>query len=130
MSALLPLQTGVLALLAADATVTALATGGVHDHVPEGTRYPYIVMGGKSEDPIAMLSRRDGVRGTITLDIWSDYRGDREALLILAAVRAALDDKVITMTPYGSGRLRFEFATTLRDEGLRHAPVRYRVAAV
>lgn len=100
----------------------------VHDHVPPGTQCPYIAIG---ED--TAIDRGDktnpGQETTITLHIWSEYRGRREVKQIMAAIYDALHERDLTVSGQNVVLLRFDFSETFLDpDGLTmHGVVRYRI---
>ncbi|MER2519734.1 MAG: DUF3168 domain-containing protein [Bdellovibrionales bacterium] len=84
-------QEAVYAALAGDAGVQASlgSPPRLYDHVPEDASFPYIAFG------VAHIAPDDSKMGsafehTLTLDIFSRYRGAKEAKEILQAVYAAL----------------------------------------
>ncbi|MGH3780701.1 MAG: DUF3168 domain-containing protein [Pseudonocardiaceae bacterium] len=81
------LQEAVYALLTADATLSALITG-VFDEVTTTARPPYIVLADVMEQA-SEAHDRSGVDLTLTIDIWSTYRGYKEC--------AAINDEVLRL---------------------------------
>ena len=125
MTALLPLQAAIVTALKAHAPLMAVVTG-IHDgQAPQGAAAPYIVVGSATEVPGPTFGR--AWSDTLTLHIWSDYAGRKEALEILDLMDAALAS-VLVISGHTSAKLRREFAEVLIDpDGLRHVPARYRV---
>lgn len=126
MSALWPLQKALATRLKANAPLMARVSG-VHDgEAPQGAALPYIVIGGPTEFPSGVLGPQ-GFSDTLTVHIWSGYQGRKEALEIAALMDAALVEP-LTLEGHTAARLRPEFRTVLvEDDGVRHAPVRYRI---
>lgn len=126
-SALWPIQQAVFNTLSNDATLANLVTG-VFDDAPENQAYPYVVIGDGTEIPFRTFGR-DGSDTTITLHIWSDYGGYREALQILNQVNSLLDGQAIAVAGYDQVYLLYEQGDPMRDPGgiLRHIPARYRM---
>jgi hypothetical protein len=125
-SALWPLQKAIVQRLKADAALMGRVSG-IHDgEVPQGAAaLPYVVIGAPTEAPAGVLGPR-GWSDTLTLHVWSGYDGRKEALEIVALIDAALASP-LTLDGHTSARLRQEFLTVLvEDDGVRHAPVRYR----
>lgn len=89
MSAAEALQKAVYGLLSDSDGATAVAGCEVYDEVPEGAAFPYVVLGEFDElrdDAHTEL----GALVTITLHVWSRYRGYRETARCLDAVQATL----------------------------------------
>lgn len=114
--------------LLATGGVTALVGTRVHDgEAPAGTARPYIVVADPTAVPGEVLGRA-GRRATVTVHVWSEYRGSTQALGIADAVEAALTGTALTVTGYATTRLRLEFATVLvESETERHAVLRFGV---
>ena len=127
----LPVQAAmVTALRAASAVTSQLAGGaaGVLDDVEAGTPYPYISLGeatGRRWD----TKTEDGMDQQVTVHIWSQYRGLKQAKEIMAAVVGALDGQGLTVTGHDLVEIRLEFSQVLLDpDGLtRHGVQRFRV---
>lgn len=121
------IQAAVYALLSADATLDALITG-VFDEVPEGTAYPYVVIGEAMELP-ANAHDRYGHETTVTLHVWSDARGFTEAKQIASRLVTLLDHQPLSVSDHHHVVTRYEFSQALRDPEprLRHVPIRFRV---
>jgi hypothetical protein len=126
-TAALPLQVAVREKLLAD-TALMDAIHGVHDEVPENAPYPYVVIGDVTEVP-ADAHDRQGLTTTITLHIWSKYRGFKQALEILGHLDRVLDRKPLTVAGFEDVSIAREWHQTLRDPDpqYRHIPVRFRV---
>ncbi len=85
-------QTGVFAHLAATSAITALlagGAGGVLDHVPAGTAFPYVVLGETRSLPLDS-QRVSGNDVTLTLHTYSRGSGMQQARRIMAAIYDAL----------------------------------------
>lgn len=67
---------------------TEIATP-VYDHVPEGSPYPYVVIGDEAAGKLDTLTDDHSER-FITLTVFSDYEGQKEVKQILQALRDAL----------------------------------------
>lgn len=123
-----PIQEAVYDVLSADATLAALITG-VFDEVPEGTAYPYVVIGEALEQP-DNAHDRFGRQTVETLHVWSDHRGFSDATSIASRVIALLDHQPLTIAGRHHVVTRYEFSQALRDPdkpGLRHIPIRFRI---
>ncbi len=133
-TALGALQAAVYAKLTADTgaggllSTSAPKIAGVYDDLPEGQAFPYIVIGDAIEAPWSTMGR-DGDEGVITLHIWSQARGFREALMVLDRVNELLDGGALDVGGYSHVATMYESSETLRDpDGVtRHVVARYRV---
>lgn len=128
-SAFWPLQQAVYQRLTSDAALMARVKG-VFDSVPSGQSMPYITIGDATGSPY----RAFGVYGeecTLTLHIWSDYKGFKETGEILAELDRLLADTSFEVTGWGTASSFYDFSETLREGDdtleLRHVPVRYRI---
>lgn len=89
------IQSAIYAALTGDAALMALATGGIRDDVPQAddagdaVDYPYVVIGEDSATPFDTDSSV-GAEATITLHVWSRYRGRKEVKAIQGAIYRAL----------------------------------------
>lgn len=120
-------QEAIYGVLSGDATLGALITG-VFDHVPEGTAYPYVVIGEALETPDDSHDRT-GRHTVETLHIWSDHRGFSQLGAIAARVVALLDHQPLTVAGHHHVVTRYEFGQQLNDPDphLRHTVLRFRV---
>lgn len=87
-------QAGIFARLTGTGAVTGLLAGGaagVLDHVPEGTAFPYVVIGEATSNPLDSQGS-SGNDVTVTIHTYSRGIGMKEAKSIMAAVDAALHD--------------------------------------
>lgn len=129
MSAMWPVQVAMVTALKAAAGIKALVgdPARVYDgQAPQGAAMPYIVVGDHTEVPSNVLGGL-GWSDTITCHVFSRYAGTKEALQGVAAMDAALAGP-LTISGHGAARLKPEFGTVLVEEdGVRHAPRRYRV---
>jgi hypothetical protein len=121
-AASLALQGAVYSALA-----TALAPVKVYDDPPQGSAYPYVVIG---DDACADASTKtdEGEDIDLTIHVWSRYRGKKEAKEILAAIKDALHDQPLSATGWGLVMARFEFSSVFPDpDGLTmHGVSRFR----
>ncbi|QVQ55060.1 DUF3168 domain-containing protein [Spiractinospora alimapuensis] len=116
-------------LTAEDAALGA----AVYDYVPEkdAASWPYVTLGEAIETP-ANSHSFIGRDTTITVHVWSRYRGFAEANAVANRVTALLDHRPAELD-VGDGQyvtsLRFEFGQTLRDEDpeVRHVVARFRI---
>lgn len=125
--ALWPLQQAVYSKLTADAPLMALVTG-VFDYVPQTQAQPYVTIGSTTEVPSDAHNQR-GLTSTMTLHVWSKYRGFKQAAEILAAMDAVLDRQPLAVAGYRDVSLAHQQHQELRDPDpeIRHIAVTYRV---
>ena len=103
------------------------AITGVFDDVPEGTAYPYIVVGEESSNNISTKSL-DMHEHTLTIHTWSQYRGLKEIKVIMKQIYDNLNDVSLNVTGGQAVNMKQEFLTTLVDaDGItRHGIMRFR----
>lgn len=124
-----PVQAAIYGVLAGEPALTALlADGGssVFDHVPQGSAFPYIVLGESAGAPLETQTG-GGCDTTIDIHAYSRTLGMKEAKAIMAAIADALHGQDFAVTGH---RLVFCRLTsqTLRQEGeTRHATLRFRI---
>ena len=112
-----------------DATITgaSVADVPVYDDIPEGTSEPYINIG--EETAINDGTKTvDAVEHTLTIHVWSEYRGRYEIKHIMEQVYQNLHNAAITVSGASLVNIRQEFATTLEEpDGItRHGVMRFR----
>jgi len=82
------IQTAVFARLSSDTNLTALladGAGGVRDHVPPATAFPYLVIGETRSKPMDMVGY-SGYESYLTIHVYSRSAGMNETRQIMAAV--------------------------------------------
>jgi hypothetical protein len=122
------LQKALFTALTSNAPLLALLGGPkVYDDVPRQAALPYVTFG--------QSTLRDWSTGTeagfehlLTLHVWSQVHGDREAHQIMAAIRDCLHDVPLSVAAHTLINLRFEFSDLIRDADgeTAHGIVRYR----
>ena len=134
MSATRLIQTAIYALLTADATLMGLATGGVHNDVPEGQAYPHVLISKASETPrhtFGTATTGLGWNNVIRIHVYSRYQGDIEALTIHDRIVSLLNFQPLTVTGYGSVSTEYEAMRVLVEDidkiETRHLVGEYRV---
>lgn len=122
-----PLQQAVFSTLDGSVTGIDSASVSVFDDVPEGTTYPYVVLGEETASNFGSKSL-DGVEHTLTLHVWSQYRGRREIKEIMQSVYSLLHNTAITVSGASLVNIRQEFNNTLMEnDGItRHGVMRFR----
>ena len=92
------LQQSIFAKLTADATLLALlGAPRVYDDVPQGADLPYLTFGQSTARDWSTGSD-DGNEHILTLHVWSQANGKRQAHEIMGAVRTALHDQPLTLS--------------------------------
>jgi hypothetical protein len=129
MNATLALQTALRARLLASPAVTALlGPAAVFDDVPQGTSCPYVHLGDIETRDWSTQTRR-GHEHIVSLHVWSDYRGRKQALDIIEAVDGALEGATLALAGHVLVSLSTIFWTVLHElgNGLYHGIMRLRV---
>lgn len=93
------LQAAIYSKLTGDTTLMGLVTNRVYDDVPESTAFPFVEFGDTSDDADNTFSK-NGRRATVSVDVWSRYRGNKEALSILDRIGLVLERVALTVTGY------------------------------
>lgn len=124
--ALFNAQTALYNALAASTALQALIGSPVrlYDHVPPGAAFPYMAFGAISVHSFDTKTEI-GFEQIITLDIWSRYRGSKEAKDILQATYDALHRATLSVS--GEVFLMSEFHSA--DLMLESDGITYRAAA-
>lgn len=120
------LASAIYGRLTGDATLMGIVEG-VYDDVPQDTAYPYVVVG--EETTInAGTKTKDGVEYTLTIHVWSRYRGLKQAKQIMERIYELLHNYDLTVSGASLVNLRQEFSATFVDaDGLtRHGVIRFR----
>ena len=121
------LQKAIFTVLSGNTTGLSGVNVSVFDDVPEGTAYPYVVIG---EETAAENGTKtlDGQEYTLTIHVWSQYRGRREIKEIMGSVYENLHNTDITVSGASLVNIRQEFDTTLAEnDGItRHGVMRFR----
>ena len=121
------LQTAIYNTLTNDSNLTNTLGTSVYDDVPEGSSFPYIQIG---QDTINEYGTKDldGADTSLTLHIWSQYKGAMQTKNIMDRLHSLLHDSNISVTGFNLINLRFEFGDILRDpDGVtRHGIIRFR----
>jgi hypothetical protein len=121
------LQKAIFAQLDGSIVGLSAANISVFDDVPENTSYPYVVIGEETATNNGSKDL-DGLEYTLTVHVWSNYRGRREIKEIMQSVYENLHDTAITVTGASLVNVRQEFNTTLAEnDGItRHGVMRFR----
>lgn len=122
-----PVQVAVRAKLIADPQLMSVASG-VFDHVDGDATFPYLTVGEATEVPDDAHDHQ-GVAMTVTIHIWSKYKGFSEAATILGHVDRIIDRQPLAVDGFSDVSIAREFHQSLRDPDpqIRHIPVRFRI---
>ena len=121
------LQKAIFTALDGNVTGIDSASVSVYDDVPENTAYPYVILGEETSANSGTKSL-DAIEHTLTLHVWSQYRGRREIKEIMQSVYSLLHNTAITVTGASLVNIRQEFNNTLMEnDGItRHGIMRFR----
>lgn len=121
------IKIAIIDALKADAPLMASITG-VYENVPQGTAYPYIAIGSMTEVKFNFFGQL-GKEATLTLHVWSQHAGSKEALGITDMINAILDGAPLAVTGFYLILCEHEITNTLVDpDGITyHVAVDYRV---
>jgi hypothetical protein len=128
--ALFAVQEAVYNALSASTELQGLIGSPVrlYDHVPPGVAFPYVAFGPVTAQPYDTKTET-GIEQIVTLNVWSRYRGGKEAKDILQVAYDALHRANLSVS--GEVFLSCEFHSadiTGLDDGLTtHAAARYTV---
>lgn len=145
-SVAIALQQAIFNALTGDSALTALlatspfgspALPAIYDRGPQAeesedeSAFPYVVIG----DDTAIEHETDETQGqesTITLHVWTRYRGKREVKLIFDALYAVLHEAQLTISGQLFVYCLWEFSETFEDQdGLTlHGVTRFRVVTM
>lgn len=106
--ALNPLQAALYARLTAQLAVP------VYDFVPQGSAFPYVVLGEDTAIPWDTKTA-DGQEFTCTLHVWAKGAGRKDLKTAMQAVYLALHEREVDVGLPGLLLLRCEYAGTLQD---------------
>lgn len=120
------LQKAIFTALNGDSTLGNLVTG-VYDCIPDNTAFPYVVIGeetGRNNGTVTL----DGLEYTLTMHVWSDYKGSYETKNIMARIYDLLHNQSIAVTGASLVNIRQEFEQIVIDsDGVtRHGIIRFR----
>lgn len=110
-----------------DVAGTSITTK-VFDDVPEGTSYPYVIIGEETATNFGTKDK-DANEHTLTIHVWSQYRGRKEIKNIMSQIYTILHNTDITVSGASLVNIRHEFEQTLLEaDGItRHGVMRFRV---
>jgi hypothetical protein len=125
------LQKAIYDRLAAFAGLTGLLAGGsasVHDHVPAGASFPYVVIG-DAESAFHGTQATSGRDSRFTIHAYSRASGLKEVRDIVTALHAALEDAPLDVAGQQVVLCRVENSETRQagDGETRHGALRLRI---
>lgn len=94
---------------------TALSgTATVHDHVPQNTAFPYVVIG---DTDVSDWGTKDsiGTEQLLQIDVWSRYKGRKQALQIGNTIYETLHEESLTVEGQQLVLMRFDSADALQE---------------
>lgn len=130
--ALIPAQVAIRARLRADATLdTLIGADRILDGVPDNTPYPYVTFGEKNTKPWDVFGT-DGNEDQITLYVWSQAKGDKEATDIGSRINELLHGYALDLSSdnFDTVLLQLDFADFGHrepDGRTRRAILRYKL---
>jgi len=120
------LQQAVYGALTGDSALMALVRG-VYDHVPQGSAFPYVVIGEGTARAWGAAGL-DGIEATLAIHVWSRERGLREIKTVSAEIHRIPHDASLALAGHTLVSLRFAFAeSALEPDGAtRHGVISFR----
>lgn len=99
----------------------------VYDDVPKNANFPYVVIGEDTHVPFD-TDDSTGCEATITIHVWSRYRGKKEAKQIQGLIYEALNREPLILEDHSLVTIEFEYSDVLLDpDGItRHGVQRFR----
>tara|TARA_X000001382_G_scaffold5313_1_gene4518 strand:+ start:623 stop:1027 length:405 start_codon:yes stop_codon:yes gene_type:complete len=122
------LQKAIFSTLNGDSTLTSTLSVTIHDHVPQGTEFPYVVIGEETMTDDSSTKDIDFNEFTLVIHTFSRNRGRKEAKQIMARVYELLHKSTLTVTGANHINTRFEFHDVIKEnDGLTyHGVQRFR----
>ena len=122
------LQKAIFSALNGDSTLTSTLSATIHDHVPQGTQFPYVVIGEETMTDDSSTKDIDFNEFTLVIHTFSRNRGRKEAKEIMARVYELLHKASLTVTGANHINTRFEFHDVIKEnDGLTyHGVQRFR----
>lgn len=113
--------TAVYARLTGNATIVSMTGGRIANHLQQDTPLPCMRLRWETAREFDTKDST-GYDGTISLDFWTDYRGDLPCLQFQDAVMDEFHNRPLTLTAGGQSLiLRREFFTVvIENDGITH----------
>ena len=129
-SAEIELRKAIRDRLVADALLVAKLGGPrIHDEAPRNAPAPYVVFAQSEARDWSTMTER-GAELLVTLEVWSEKNGAREALEIAGRVADALHESPLPMTGATCVHARIASLETARPGGNRFVRARVRLRAL
>jgi len=100
----------ILAAVYAALNVTSLVTTlgcPVYDDVPQGSAFPYVVIGSSSGIPWDTFGKA-GKQRVVTIHVYSAYQGGLQARAIFAEIMALLNNQSLSVSGHSSVNVNYE----------------------
>lgn len=129
-NSVLAVQTALYSKLTGTSAITSLlaSSSSVYSRTPDEASFPYIVIG---HDTATDWDSKtfNGMDISVTIHVWSRYRGNKECLQIMGAIYDALHNQSLTVTGQNHIFTRLEYQqTTLDPDGITfHGVQRYQI---
>lgn len=100
----------------------------VYDQVPERSTFPYVYIGDIDEEELN-TDTEEGSELTANIEVWTRYKGTRQASQIAGAIKATIHRQSLAVTDWLHVYTEFESATPALDpDGVtRQLTLQYRV---
>ncbi len=133
-SALRGVEAAIVALVSADSTFQTRCPGGIASDEVENQQYPFVLLDQSLERAWNTLGGRTAGNGrqlVARLHVFSRYKGDREALLILERLVELLDFSALTVSGYGTVLIEYVNSKVMIEDRkkieTRHIPAEFLV---
>lgn len=133
-SAIRSVEAAITTLLMADSSFATLCPGGVDSVELQNQLYPFVLIDNGHEQPWNTMGGRTAGNGRellVRLHVFSRYKGDREALLILERLVELLDFATLSVSGYGTVIVESMASRVLIEDRLklevRHIPAEFLV---
>ena len=110
------LQKTIFAKLNTDSNIKNTLSATVHDHVPSGTVFPYIVIGEETMTDESSTKDIDFNNFTLTIHTFSRNRGRKEAKQIMARIYELLHTANLSVSGATHVNTRFEFSDIVKEQ--------------
>lgn len=106
----------------------------IYNYVPRDASFPYISLGPMIGARSGSFSARDypAEENVITIHVWSDYKGDKEAAEMIDNIVQAMTSSPLSFDSYTELICLFDYADIMIDDTepakpIRHGVVRFRI---
>lgn len=115
--------TQIIARLTGSASLMSMVSNKVYNHVPQDTALPIVRA---RWDGVTEWDTKtsDGFDGSISIDIWTDHRGDKQALAIADIIYVLFHNAEFTLAAGQSLMIRYVMSDSfIEPDGLTHHTV-------